>query len=86
MATTRTPVMPHHIVDACARAWLSLLSEARSNYHWHTSDVRTAKPTAMGLALCRDILRRGEESLRPLKLDAVLDEFEAEERARNGNA
>ena len=85
MSTPRTPVMPHRIGDTCARAWLALLSEARSDYRWHTSDVRTATPPAMGLALCHDILRRGEESLRPLALDAVLDEFEAEERQRNGN-
>jgi hypothetical protein len=70
--------VPHRLVDACARAWLALLCEARRDYRWHTSDVRTARPPTMGLALAKELLRRGEEAVRPLHLDAVLDAHEAE--------
>lgn len=69
---------PTHLRDACARALLTLAVEARRDYRWHTSDVRTARPPAMGLALCKDVLRRVEEAVRPLALDAVLDAWEAD--------
>lgn len=75
--TDPRPMPPPAIVDRCARAYLDLLSEARQDYLWHTSDVRTAKPPAMGLALCKTTLQRGRETMRPLDLDAVLDEWEA---------
>lgn len=68
---------PERIRDACARAYLDILSEARGDYRWHTSDVRTAKPPAMGLALCKITLQRGRETLHPLDIDKVLDEWEA---------
>lgn len=79
--TDSRPLPPPAIVDRCARAYLDMLSEARQDYLWHTSDVRTAKPPAMGLALCRLVIQRGRETLRPLDLDKVLDELDAERAA-----
>ncbi len=66
---------PERIRDACARAYLALLCEARAAYAYHTSDVRVAKPPEMGLALARRILRDGEAALRPLSLEAVIDGY-----------
>lgn len=66
---------PDRIRDACARAYLSLLCEARAAYRYHTSDVRVAETPPMGLALARRILRDGEAALRPLDLDAVIDGY-----------
>lgn len=66
---------PERIRDACARAYLALLCEARAAYTYHTSDVRVAETPAMGLDLARRILRDGEAALRPLNLDAVVEAY-----------